>query len=257
MTKTIVIDAGHGYGGTKPDSGAIGFSGSFESLNNVNTALILQKKLEAVGFKVLMTRTDDKTYPSWSERLAICNKGDLIISIHNNSFSDVNSNGYETLVSDKAPQETLDIVTAVHESIVKATKLRDRGIKKRNDLAVLNSTNPHAMLLELAFISNEAEEKLLKDTKWQEMIADTITNALCQYYNITKPTTTPATPTKQPVTHTVKVVEQTILSNNILVKGIKTVSIDNNTYIKIRDLEKLCPRVQIDYRNNTVVVNIN
>lgn len=257
MTKTIVIDAGHGYGGTKPDSGAIGFSGSFESLNNVNTALILQKKLEAVGFKVLMTRTDDKTYPSWAERLAICNKGDLIISIHNNSFSDVNSNGYETLVAQSAPSSTNKIAQEVHNALVKATGLKDRGIKKRNDLAVICQTTPDAMLLELGFISNEAEEKLLKDTNWQEMVADTITNTLCQIYNIDKPLVTPTTPTKQPVTHTVKVVEQTILSNNILVKGIKTVSIDNNTYIKIRDLEKLCPRVQIDYRNNTVVVNIN
>lgn len=251
MARTIVIDPGHGKGKDKPDCGAVGYSTkTYESQNVMNTANILKAKLEKEGFKVLLTRADDNTYPSWNTRLSICNKGDLIISLHNNAFSDVKAHGYETLVATSAPTETLDIAECVHKAMVNATGLTDRGIKKRNDLAVLCQTTPNALLLELGFISNETEEKLLNDSQWQSTICDALTKAICEFYKVTY------TQTKPSITHTVTVIPQTIIANNLKIEGINTVNISGSTYIKFRDLAKLSERVNIDYKNGVPVINL-
>ena len=55
------------------------------------------------------------------------------------------------------------MATITQAELVKTTGLFNRGIKPRNDLHVLNRTKAPAILVELAFISNPTEEKLLNE----------------------------------------------------------------------------------------------
>jgi N-acetylmuramoyl-L-alanine amidase len=89
--KTVVVDAGHG---TRPDGTHSGASGSYSTESNVTLAIALklQKAIEKdiPDLKVVMTRTTepDVGLKTRSE-IANSNKGDLFISIHCNSLSDI------------------------------------------------------------------------------------------------------------------------------------------------------------------------
>lgn len=229
----ICIDPGHGGN----DNGASGFtSGVYEDNNNLKTGLILKDKLLEQGFSVVMTRTTD-TYPSWVDRIKAGDKSKLYISIHNNAYSDINSNGYETLVFDKAPQDTLNIANAIHYAMATALKkygVRDRGLKLRGDLAVLRDTKPHAVLLELGFVSNKTEEKLLTDDTVLNYLMTVLTKQICETFQVkyTEKTVTP------PQKHEVVVTQNKILCNNIIVDKVSMVSIGNENFIKVKDLAK-------------------
>jgi len=90
--KTIMIDAGHGG----KDSGAKGLIKNEKTIN-LEIAKKLSGKLEAMGFKVYLTRSND-IYPTLPERSAVCQKlkADLFISIHCNSHTKKNVSGIET-----------------------------------------------------------------------------------------------------------------------------------------------------------------
>ena len=95
-TYTIVIDAGHGG----RDDGCAGTAGTKESEINLAISRTLKTYLETLSIRVVMTRSDgnglyksDATNYKQSDmanRIKIINdaKPDMVISIHQNSFSD-------------------------------------------------------------------------------------------------------------------------------------------------------------------------
>ncbi|MGB9552790.1 MAG: N-acetylmuramoyl-L-alanine amidase, partial [bacterium] len=101
-SRRVVIDPGHGR--TTPegyyDGGAIGPSGTKESVINLDIALRLRSLLEGAGVEVIMTRTaeNDPSTPDLPGRVAIAeaSHADLCLSIHNNSTTDPNVGGTET-----------------------------------------------------------------------------------------------------------------------------------------------------------------
>jgi N-acetylmuramoyl-L-alanine amidase len=80
--KTVILDPGHGG----KDKGAI-VDGTYEADITLAVSKDLKKELEAKGFRVLMTRTDD-TYKTLGERpkFASDKARDLFISLHCNSI---------------------------------------------------------------------------------------------------------------------------------------------------------------------------
>lgn len=98
-TKTIVIDPGHGG----QDTGA-----SQESVHESHLALSissqLRKKLEAEGYRVLLTREKDE-WVSLESRAAFANtaRADLFISIHLNSSTDPRAHGKEFYFQNQLP----------------------------------------------------------------------------------------------------------------------------------------------------------
>jgi N-acetylmuramoyl-L-alanine amidase len=90
---TVVIDAGHGGS----DTGAKGFSGSFEKDVALAVARNLAARLRARGLQVVMTRDADARVPL-EQRTAIANdaRGDLFVSIHANASTDSEIHGSET-----------------------------------------------------------------------------------------------------------------------------------------------------------------
>ena len=88
----VFLDAGHGG----RDSGAVGF-GYYEKTANLDIALRVKGKLEASGFSVAMSRTDDSTRTLDDVvNLANASGADLFVSIHNNAALSPYSHGTET-----------------------------------------------------------------------------------------------------------------------------------------------------------------
>ena len=165
----IFINAGHG--GTDP--GAVSKKGTKEADVTRKVCSLLACQLIQKGFDVEYFQ-QKKSFTEVSQAENNSNS-DLFISIHCNSFSDSKANGVEVL---HYPTSTKGIKYAqiIQNELVESTTLKDRGIKARSDLHVLRKTKAVAILVELAFISNPEEEKLLLEKP--ELFANAIFNGI-------------------------------------------------------------------------------
>ena len=176
----ICIDPGHG--GSQP--GAVGPSGTLEKDITLAVSLKLRDILQAQGLEVVMTRETDKdvrTRPQENELQARCNvannaKADYFVSVHCNAAEDKSAHGTETWYSNKDSKSKV-LANCIQAELIKQIKLTDRGVKIGN-YYVTNSAKMPAVLVELAFISNPEEEKLLNDPVFQKKCALGIANGI-------------------------------------------------------------------------------
>jgi N-acetylmuramoyl-L-alanine amidase len=165
---TVVIDPGHG--GWEPGAG----NGKFNEKDIVlDISLEIEKLLKEKNIDYYMIRTDD-TYVSLEDRAKIANdkKSKLFISIHNNSFTDRAQSGILTTYNPYSPIG--EEIAKIMQSRIKDLGMRDRDIMPRPNLYVLRHTEMPSLLLEIGFISNKKDLKLLTDTKFQQKCAQQI-----------------------------------------------------------------------------------
>jgi N-acetylmuramoyl-L-alanine amidase len=177
ISMLICINPGHGG---KKAPGAVGKSGLLEKDVNLAASLALGSLLEKNGHKVIYTRKTD-VFVSLKECCSIANKAhaNYFISIHCNSFFLNNSNGTETFCLTRGYQGEL-LAKHIQPKLVKALKTRDRGVKTKG-YYVLKYTNMPAILIELAFISNNIEEQKLKSFNYKIAAAQAICNGFEEF----------------------------------------------------------------------------
>jgi N-acetylmuramoyl-L-alanine amidase len=212
--RRLIIDAGHGgY-----DPGAHGKGGVEEKDVCLDIARRLAKMVRQAlpGVDVVMTRDSDD-FISLRKRTVIANESDadLFISIHNNASPNSKSRGsqvffYDSKSSDKAAEDLamrenedanylefilFDMRKEVvrDQSIMLAQSVQDRlaelgqdlGVKNRKlhyaPFYVLARTKMPAILVEVAFISNPREEKLLRNAAFRGQVAEGILDGLKAY----------------------------------------------------------------------------
>jgi len=183
--KTITIDAGHG----DQDGGAHG-SYSKEKDIALTMALLVAEELKPYITPIL-TRSDD-TFLSLSERPEIANAANssAFISIHCNSFSDPNANGWEIFTT-PGQNNSDKLATSIGKQYGKANPdLRarfdesDGDLDKEANFAVIRGTNCPSCLLELGFISNLEEEKMLNDLGYQAISSKAIAHGILDFLGI-------------------------------------------------------------------------
>ncbi|WP_346689737.1 N-acetylmuramoyl-L-alanine amidase [uncultured Cloacibacillus sp.] len=165
--KTICIDAGHG--GKDPGACAGG-------VREKDIALYTVFKIGTLlaDYELIYTRFTD-VYVSLSKRARIANAAevDLFVSIHCNSAPNSSANGMEVYVHTSRGADSTRAAHAIYDRLLPASGLRGRGIKSK-DLAVLRETDMPAVLVELAFISNDNDRAKLVSDEWQERAAEAI-----------------------------------------------------------------------------------
>lgn len=183
-SKIVVVDPGHG----KTDPGASG-NGLVEKEVNLDIALRVYDLLEANdNIKVYATRVDD-SYPTNINRAKMANGvADLFVSIHQNSNTSSVPSGTEVLYTvhstDVSGKLTSQIAAQFLQNyIVKALGTTDRGIKNRSDLIVLNQTTVPAVLIETAFLSNQADADKLSQESYKDAAAQAIYSAIVDMMN--------------------------------------------------------------------------
>lgn len=173
----IAVDAGHG--GAEP--GAIGASGLMEKDVNLDIARRVAALLRTAGAKVYMIRDGDSTI-DFRVRPDMANKAgvEAFISIHSNSFTDTSKRGTEVYYyqDGRAGQE---LAEAIHAALIPILGLPDRGVRTAN-YNVLRYTAMPAALVEVAYISNPTEEKLLADPAFREKAAQGIFAGILAYF---------------------------------------------------------------------------
>ncbi len=178
--KVVVIDPGHG--GSDPGTSSI------TNKHEKDFTLKLSLKVQALllkepNIKVVMTRDSD-VYPTRSERVQLANQlnADVFVSIHGNSvLSAPQVNGTETYYYQRSSSK--DLANVIHKYLIKAIGLRDRGVKN-GSLQVIRETTMPAVLLEIGFLSNSAEEKLLQSDDIQNKAAQAIVDGIKEYMGV-------------------------------------------------------------------------
>lgn len=185
----IVIDAGHGGA----DPGKVGVNGTLEKDINLEIALALQEALEEEGMTVVLTRHNDsglydenssnKKMQDMRGRLAIIEESnaDLVVSIHQNSFSDSSVCGpqvfyYET--SEKGAEAAKLMQDALNTELEIA---RPRVQKGNDNYFLLTKCSKVMIIAECGFLSNPEEEALLNDEDYQERIVEALKQGICEY----------------------------------------------------------------------------
>lgn len=176
--KTIVLDAGHGGSA----SGAM-YEGIKEKTLTLQMTKILEKKLIALGYNVVMTRSTD-VFMGLYERCDIANavQADLFISIHcNASATNHDFQGIFTYFHPSSKRgETL--ARTLQPYMAKATGGIDRGVMK-DDFVVLRETEMCAVLIETGFMTSHEELMRLADPVYQEKMMQGVADGITAYLN--------------------------------------------------------------------------
>ena len=188
--KVIAIDPGHGGN----DAGAIGPNGVMEKTVTLNVALELEKMLKEAGAEVIMTRRTDKTVsPKGASASAIeelqarCDvanraKATIFISIHADSFTNNSARGttgyYYSQTEGKA---SIRLADCIRKALCEQIRTPSRGTKPCNFYVVKNTDMP-ATLIELAFISNHEEERIMSSKEGVLKCAQGIFDGIEDYF---------------------------------------------------------------------------
>jgi N-acetylmuramoyl-L-alanine amidase len=178
----VCIDPGHGMSNRKAgvfDPGCVHDENGtlFREADIVlKYGLALKEKLRAKNIDVFMTRDDNSDPTPVSGRAASAKAAgcDRFVSIHVNAAEDETAHGLEVLYDDAADKP---LAQKMQTALIAATKLRNRGIKQRSDLAVLKFKGP-AVLIELGFIDNDKDRDTFLDPLVRDKVCDAIAASL-------------------------------------------------------------------------------
>jgi len=173
---SVVIDAGHGG----KDPGATSCLGFHEKTVNIAVAGKVASLLKQTGVRVLMTRSND-TFIELEDRAAISNRynADLFVSIHADSSPSSSTRGFTMYVARSASWSSRRAASAIAKSMAR-TGLSSRGTQKA-DFRVLVRTKGPAVLVELGYLSNSSEARLLKDSSFQNRLAEAIASGISDF----------------------------------------------------------------------------
>lgn len=161
----VCINPGHDV---NLDSGAVNQrTGRRECDVALEAGQLLQTYLNQAGCQTVLVQDDDLGY--------VCHvsddfDADIFVSLHCNAFN-TQARGTETLYKSFNGQR---LANDIQSQIIRSINTVDRGVKKRDDLWVLNGTNAVAVLVEMAFIDNDDDLEMLNND------LDTIVRAIAR-----------------------------------------------------------------------------
>ena len=191
--KVIVIDPGHGGidGGAKSENGVI------EKDINLSISLKTKAALESKGYKVIMTRSEDvglytegkkvreKKIEDLGNRVKIKkdNKCDAFISIHQNMFPQKNCKGAQVWSANNEPSQKLGrIIQQKFKEEVDQNNKREAKVAKKEYKILNDGYEGASVIVECGFLSNPEECELLGKEDYQNKIANTLANAIDEYF---------------------------------------------------------------------------
>ena len=176
---TIVVDAGHGG----EWSGTYGVTpGLYEKTLTLQIAKKLQSKLQSLGATVVMSRTADvKVELHDVATMTRKAKPDLFISIHMDGVDFESANGPTCFYyNEYSAALARSIISNVDATYQKHKETTYRGAKW-NPYYVTRVSDCPAVLLECGFMTNAADEKLLKTDSFQTELAAAIASGITAF----------------------------------------------------------------------------
>ena len=198
----IYLDAGHGGKDVGAQNRALKMT---EKAVALDVTLRLGRIRRKNGYRVSFSRTSDK-FVELSDRAedAANKRADLFLSIHCNAASPSVS-GVETFAMTPRfmPSTSSGALSRsdrtshagnitdgwnqlfayyVQRGLAAATRSDDRGVKRAR-FAVLKRTPMPSALVEIGFLSNNAEARKLSSAVYRQRIADSLANSIMRYHS--------------------------------------------------------------------------
>lgn len=186
----IVIDPGHGGF----DPGKVGLNNILEKDINLKVSLFLKSELEAAGYEVIMTRTEDcglyssndsnKKRADMQKRVEIINNSNAVIavSIHQNSFEQESSKGAQVFYHQQS-EKGKALGEILQETIKEEIADGNHRVAKSNDSYYLfRKTQCPIVIVECGFLTNQGESKLLTEEAYQKKMAAAICDGIEKYF---------------------------------------------------------------------------
>lgn len=174
--KTVIIDAGHGG----VDGGATSCTGILESHINLEIALRLEDLMHLLGMNTKMIRTTDCSIHTKGETIAAKKVSDLkervrivndttdaiVISIHQNYFSDSRYSGAQTFYAQS--EGSKELATQLQSILIQTLNPDSkRAAKKADGIYLMKNIDRTGVLIECGFLSNPSEEAKLRSAEYQ------------------------------------------------------------------------------------------
>ena len=183
----VLIDAGHGG----IDGGAQSKNGTIEKDINLQISKRLKERLEKEGYKVYMTREEDKELSPKKVKdlearckMKIETKCDVFISIHQNKFNSEKCFGAQVWYASN--EKSMKLAKYVQDSLKERVKDNNKRLEKpaKEQYKILRDKYDGACLIvECGFLSNNEEEQRLKSESHQNQIVDGITIGINKYFD--------------------------------------------------------------------------
>lgn len=192
-TITVVIDAGHGGF----DGGATSCTGVPESEINLEIAVRLNSLCQLLGYRTVMIRTDDNAVHTQGNTIGEKKASDLrnrvqqvnhtdgavLISIHQNTFSDSKYSGAQVFyASNKPSQDLAETMQLLFRNTINPGSNRQK--KRADNIYLMQKVHCTAVLVECGFLSNPEEEAHLRDDSYQKQICCVIVSSLSQFFGL-------------------------------------------------------------------------
>ncbi|WP_253205936.1 N-acetylmuramoyl-L-alanine amidase family protein [Clostridium estertheticum] len=195
LAKVVVIDPGHASitsleqekqapGSTimkiKEPGGAQGINTKTpEYVVNMAVAVRLKGLLIKKGYTVIMTKTENKQMLGNIARAQVGNdsKANLVIRIHADSNDNSSVSGASMLVptdtenTDPIYKVSKQYGQVVFRNLINNVGMNDRGVVERDDMTGFNWSKVPVILVEMGFLSNTSEERLLITEAYQDKLA--------------------------------------------------------------------------------------
>lgn len=172
----VVIDAGHGGS----DFGA--------TIDDISEKQIIEHIISKIQFFnknkniiIHFTRSEDKFIPL-KDRTDFINtiKPDLVLSLHVNASANPNTSGLEFYVSkDSKSYEKSNSIAEKFQTKFTDTNWKTAEIKNANYYILQKSEVP-AIIMEIGYLSNKNDKKLLENNKEQNQIAKKIIECISE-----------------------------------------------------------------------------
>ena len=173
--RIIAVDAGHGgY-----DGGARAPNGQWEKVYNLSVALKLRDSLHALGADVVMTRDGDyalcdRNPPMRKKRQdmehraekVLSHGAELLVSIHMNDYRYKNQSGPQVFNRPDCPASVL-LSEVMQAQLIEDISPKRHRAANAGDFYITSLGIP-SVLIECGFLSNPAEEALLRTDAYTE-----------------------------------------------------------------------------------------
>ena len=161
-----------------------------ESVLTLKVAKRLKTALEDKGATVAMTRSKQVCNLNNVQRCKIAKKAgaELTIRIHADGSSNSGTRGASMQLPGSAycsksiVSRSAKAGKAIYKAVLKATGAKGRGQTKRNDLVGFNWSSNPTVLLEMGFMSNPKEDRLMQTTDYQKKIVKGIVKGTMGYF---------------------------------------------------------------------------
>lgn len=186
----IVIDAGHGG----IDGGATSCTGVLESNLNLQIALRLEDLFHLLGYDTVMIRRTNesihtqgntiaaKKVSDLKERVRIVNEtpGAVLVSIHQNTFTDSRYRGAQVFYADDSASK--ELAQNLQQSLIKTLNpTSGRKSKPAKGVYLMEHIASPGILIECGFLTNPEEEALLRSGDYQQKLCAVIACVTSSY----------------------------------------------------------------------------